>query len=342
MRLRQTLLNLLSNAVKFTDRDEVSLRVRFSPPTRLRFEVRDTGIGIREDHLESVFLPFEQAGEAKRRLGGTGLGLPISRQYVRLMGSDIHVESRVGQGSTFWFDLDVPVVDAKVTAAAPPESVVTGYEGPRKRVLVVDDVAENRAVIVDMLDQLGFEMVTAVSGYEALEKAKALSPELILMDIVMPEMDGLETTRRPRQLPAFKDVPIIAISASASGKDEGMSLAAGVNAFLPKPIDSDRLLRQIAVLLKLNLTYEVARASPSLEYQRVEPLVAPPAQEMEVLYRLALAGNMRNISREAIRLSKLDERYRSFADQLRRLAQGYQSKAILRLVERYLKREAGV
>ena len=106
-RLRQTLLNLLSNAVKFTDSGQVSLRVSLSSPTRLRFEVRDTGIGIGADQLEAIFQPFEQAGEAQRRLGGTGLGLAISRQYVRLMGGDIQVESRVGQGSTFWFDLEL-------------------------------------------------------------------------------------------------------------------------------------------------------------------------------------------------------------------------------------------
>ena len=118
-RLRQVLLNLLSNAVKFTDSGQVSLRVSLSSPARLRFEVRDTGIGIGADQLEAIFQPFEQAGEAQRRLGGTGLGLAISRQYVRLMGGDIQVESRVGQGSTFWFDLELPVVEAELTAARP-------------------------------------------------------------------------------------------------------------------------------------------------------------------------------------------------------------------------------
>jgi PAS domain S-box-containing protein len=336
-RLRQVLLNLLSNAVKYTDRGQVSLRVRFSPPTRLCFAVQDTGIGIRADQLEAIFQPFEQAGEARRRLGGAGLGLAISRQYVRLMGGDIQVESRVGQGSTFWFELTVLVVEAEMTTV-PPEGVMTGYEGPRKRILVVDDVTENRAVVVDMLSPLGFDMVEAVNGCEGLEKAHTLWPDLILMDIIMPEMDGLEATRRLRHLPAFKDVPIIAISASASREDEDKSLAAGGNAFLPKPVDLGGLLAQIAVLLKLDWTYELPGASPFPEPQTVEVRVAPPAQEMDILLRLAREGDMRGIVQQATHLAELDQRYLPFANQLRLLAQKYQSKSILSLVERYLER----
>jgi len=337
-RLRQALLNLLSNAVKFTDRGQVSLRVSLSPPTRLRFEVRDTGIGIGAEQLEAIFQPFEQAGETQHRIGGTGLGLAISRQYVRLMGGDIQVESRIGQGSAFWFELELPVVEAKLTAAL-PEWVVTGYRGPRRKVLVVDDVAENRAVVVDMLGHLGFEMIEAVNGREGLKKAQALLPELILMDIVMPEMDGLEATRRLRQLPDFKDLPIIAVSASASIEDEEISLAAGVNAFLPKPVDLDRLLTQIALLMRLNWTYKLPGASPLPEPQRAEPLVAPPAQEMDILLSLAREGDMRGLLRQATRLTELDQRYLPFANQLHLLARGFESKAILRLVERHLEKE---
>lgn len=336
-RLRQALLNLLANAVKFTDHGQVSLDVRFSPPTRLRFEVQDTGIGISEDQLESIFQPFEQGGEAQRRLGGTGLGLAISQRFVRLMGGDIRVESRIGQGSTFWFELDLPVVEAEM-AAAPAEVVVIGYQGARKKVLVVDDVAENRALLVDMLGQIGFEMVEAENGSEGLEKAQTLRPDLILMDIVMPEMDGLEATRLLRQLPAQMEVPIIAISASTSGGDKESSLAAGANAFQPKPIDFGILLPQIASLLKLNWTYALPPAGPAQEHEAAGPLLAPPAQEMEILHRLAREGNMRDIVQRAAHLAELDERYRPFADQLRLLAKGYQSKAILSLVERHLER----
>ena len=188
--------------------------------------------------------------DPQRRLGGAGLGLAISRQFVRLMSSDIHVTSQIGVGSTFWFELEVPVIETGMMT--PPEQFVTGYAGPRKKVLVVDDVAENRAMAVDMVSQLGFAVVEAVNGVDALDKARATRPDWILMDIVMPELDGLEATRRLRQLPGLGEVPIIVMSASASGSDEQKSLAAGANAFVPKPIDLDQFLTQIAALLKLS------------------------------------------------------------------------------------------
>jgi CheY-like chemotaxis protein len=152
---------------------------------------------------------------------------------------------------------------------------------------------------------------------------------------VMPEMDGLETTRRLRQLPGYADLPIIAMSASASGSDEQKCLAAGMNAFVPKPIDLDRLLTQIAMLLKLTWTYE-PKAAPSAQEEAAGPLVAPPAPELERLHQLARLGDMRSIVQWAGQVGELDERYRLFADQLRRMAKGYQSKSILSLVEQYL------
>jgi len=335
-RLRQVLLNLLANAVKFTDRGEVSLRVSFAPPARLRFEVRDTGIGIGEDRREAIFEPFEQAGEMQRRMGGAGLGLAISRQLVRLMGSDIEVESRPDEGSTFRFELDLPVVQGQ-TAPATCERLITGYEGPRRKILVVDDVAANRMVLGDMLRPLGFEMAEAASGREGLEKAQSLRPDLILIDSVMPETDGLEATRRLRKLPSVGKVAIIAISADASGTNEATALAAGADAFLSKPIDHGALLAQIGGLLQLQWTCEL-ESGPAARDDAAR-VVAPPAHELAVLHRLALLGNMRDIAREAAHLSELDERYDAFADELKSLAKGYQSKAILRLVEQHMNGE---
>ena len=340
-RLRQVLLNLLANAVKFTDRGQVALRVCLTPSARLRFAVQDTGVGISENQLDAIFQPFEQAGEMQRRLGGTGLGLAISRRFVRLMNSEIQVESRIGQGSTFWFELEAPVVKAEA-APLPTISIVTGYVGPRKTVLVVDDVAGNRAVAIDMLRPLGFVMAEAANGREGLEKAQALQPDLVLMDIVMPEMDGLETTRRLRQWPALKEVPVIAISASASGGDEASSLAAGANAFLPKPISLARLLAQIGSLLKLTWIEAPATEQPSPEREADAELVAPPPEEMEILHYLARRGNMQDILQRATHLTGLDERYRPFADRLSLLAKEYRSKTILSLVEQYLEKNRGV
>jgi len=332
--LRQVLLNLLANAIKFTDRGQVTLRVRRSSLGQLRFEVQDTGVGISEDELKTIFQPFEQAGDMRRRSGGTGLGLTISRQIVRLMGGDIRVDSRTGEGSTFWFEVWVPVLAAG-PAVLHAELPVTGYEGLRKKILVVDDMPENRAMLIDMLSPLGFEMIEAVNGRDGVEKACILQPELILMDRVMPEMDGLEATRRLRQLPAVKDVPIIAISASASGDDASNCLLAGANAFIPKPIHREQLLTRVATLLGLVWKVETSQTLAP-ERQAAGALPMPPEEEMKILHGLARMGNMNAIMRWADSLAERDETYLPFVNQLLALARGYQSKALLNMVERCL------
>lgn len=333
-RLRQVLLNLLANAVKFTDRGHVSLRVALLPDGRVRFTVEDTGIGIGETQRELIFEPFEQTGDEQRHRGGAGLGLGISRQLMRLMGSDILVESRKGEGSTFWFDLDaVPV--PSVSAVTHAAWVVTGYAGPRMSVLVIDDVSTNRAVVVDMLGKIGFEMIEAASGPEALEKARLKRPSLVLTDIVMREMDGLETMRRLRLLPDLANVPIIAISASPSGGDEQRSLTAGADAFVAKPIHLDTLVTQIAGLLKLTWTY-APLGEALVEPTEVTPCPAVPSHEMENLHRLARQGNMREIMLWAERITMLDERYSAFAAELRTLAKNYRTKALVQFVEQHL------
>jgi PAS domain S-box-containing protein len=270
-RLRQVLLNLLSNAVKFTDRGEVALRVYAAPDRSdclLRFEVSDTGIGIEPESLSRLFRPFEQVGDASRRAGGTGLGLAISRELVRSMGGDISVASSPGGGSRFTFELVVPVVASGEAAAAPRQRLITGYRGPRKKVLVVDDVAENRALVVDFLRALDFTLEEAADGSAGIEQARRAKPDLILMDNVMPVMSGLEATRLLREQPDFAAVPIVAISASASQNDRDRSFAAGVDAFLHKPIDFDDLLQQLGTLLQLNWVYAVDGAASGGEAPR--------------------------------------------------------------------------
>ncbi len=337
-RLRQVLLNLLSNAVKFTDHGNVWLRVRFSAPTRLHFEVQDTGIGISEDHLKRLFQPFEQAGDVQRRFGGSGLGLAISRQFVQMMGGDIRVESCVGQGSTFCFELDLPVVEAEPVVVR-QDALIRGYEGAPKKILVVDDIAENRAILNDMLRPLGFDMLEAETEKVGLTLAQTTKPDLILIDIVMPKLNGLQALRLLRQEAVLEGVPVIVVSASASAEDQEASLAAGANAFVPKPIDFKCLLPHIARLLQLVWTYEEPPVVKQEQTKEAMLLVPPPEEEMNVLYHLARLGNMQDVIRQATRLVELDERYRPFSDKLKELAKGYQSKAILKLVEGYIEKK---
>lgn len=337
-RLRQVLLNLLANAIKFTDHGRVVFRISHTATGRLRFEVEDTGRGIEPDQLKSIFLPFEQAGKAKQRMGGTGLGLAISQKLVGLMGGEIKVESRYGEGSRFSFDIEVPE-KGMLSVAAPSERPITGYAGERKTILVVDDLVENRRVICDMLTPLGFSMIEGENGLQALAQVEKAHPDIILMDVAMPEMDGLEATRHIRESRTARDIPVIAISANVSSSDETSCLAAGMSAFLPKPVAIDKLLLLIASLLQIEWTYEPAAAPESPPGKN--NLIIPPQEEMEILHRLALMGDMREIQKHSAHLVALDERYRLFSDQLSQLAQQYQSKAILRFVEQYLEKHLG-
>jgi PAS domain S-box-containing protein len=333
-RLRQVLLNLVGNAVKFTDRGEVILRVeclaREGATATLRFEVSDSGVGIASEELETIFQPFEQVGAMDRRIAGTGLGLAISRQLVRLMGGEIQVDSAVGRGSRFWFDLTLPAVEAEASARS-TLPVVVGYAGRRRTVLIVDDVASNRALLADLLGGLGFNIAEAENGARAIECAQAAHPDLVLMDLGMPVMGGVEAVRRLRALPELAQLPIIMLSASTEREAQDTSEAIGADVFLPKPVEHEALLQQIGTLLGLDWIHaDVAAAAAK------PPMVLPPRDELEVLHELACLGNMDNIRAWAARLLERDDTYQLFAERLQRLAAAYQSKAILALVKESL------
>ncbi|ANB72169.1 hypothetical protein AYM40_07160 [Paraburkholderia phytofirmans OLGA172] len=225
-RLRQVLLNLLDNAIKFTKTGYVRFSVTFTPPGTLCFEVEDTGIGVESLELDTIFAAFARGQNGRVPAAGTGLGLAICRDIVRLMGAEIHVHSQVGQGSCFWFKLET-TVSAAPLATVNPSWIITGYKDERKKVMVVDDVLDNRAVLVDMLTPLGFVVTEAKDGADALEKASAQVPDLVLVDLVMPDMDGLETIRRLRCMRTLEGTPVIVVSASASRDDSIVSLAGG-------------------------------------------------------------------------------------------------------------------
>jgi CheY-like chemotaxis protein len=258
-RLRQVLLNLLGNAVKFTPSGHVCLSVS---PTKasdsngplgpdhcsLRFEVLDSGPGISDQDQARIFEPFEQAGDAHSQAQGTGLGLAIAQQLTRLMGGEIQLSSQAGQGSLFWFDLSLPICLEQAEAAASSRlaPVIQGYEGPRRCVLVVDDAAIHRQMLVDMLEPLGFQTRQAADGIEALEQVMARRPDLILMDQDMPLLDGLQATQQLRHLPLFqnanKPLPIVILSDQACGTAEPSALGSGADAYLAKPVHRQALL----------------------------------------------------------------------------------------------------
>ncbi len=271
-RLRQVLLNLLSNAIKFTDFGTVTFRVEAidgcedassSKLRRIRFQIKDTGIGITPDKLDTIFLPFEQAGKRERNHEGTGLGLVISQQIVQKMDSKIQVQSVLGQGSIFWFEVDLLLASDWTVHNAIANHKIMGYQGERRKILVVDDHDENRLVAVNMLEPLGFKVVEADDGQSGFETAIRMRPDLIITDVAMTIMDGLEMTRRLRQLSDFTTTPIIASPATLSQVDMQDSLDVGCNSFFPKPIEFTGLLAELQRHLELQWLYDETRTEPN-------------------------------------------------------------------------------
>ncbi len=282
-KLRQILLNLLSNAVKFTSVGRVSLRVtlleRDADSASIRFEVQDSGPGIAEADLDQIFRPFEQVGEIQRREGGTGLGLAISRQLATLMGSQIQVQSRVGLGTSFWFEPSFLVTAAPTAEAVADSSGIRGYAGPRRTVLVVDDHEANRELLCDLLQPIGFDTHIACDGREAVRMAQLTAPDLILMDLKMPVMGGVEAIRLMRLIEPLKLTPILAVSANNAEEGAAQVEAAGANGFLSKPIDNGELFAAIGRLLKLEwITATVAMADTARPVPEAEGSSVPAKQ----------------------------------------------------------------
>ena len=253
-RLRQVLLNLLGNAIKFTDDGQVSLRASAEPKgpeqVLLRLDVEDTGVGMRAEDLDRIFEPFEQVGDVQRRSGGTGLGLTITRALVNDMGGQVQVSSEFGRGTRFRVELPLPLAQPAESATRKVPGVAR-YQGPLKRVLVVDDAAVNRTLMWDFLTNAGFMVALASDGSELLETARSFRPDLILMDSVMPSVDGVEATRRLRQDADLGAVPVIAVSATASAEHRADCLRAGVNVFVAKPVSLGALRAHIGEQLGL-------------------------------------------------------------------------------------------
>ena len=270
LRLQQILLNLAGNAIKFTERGEVRVVARIAEDGAesllIELSVRDTGIGITPEAVERIFNPFEQAdGSTTRKYGGTGLGLPICQRLVRLMGGDIKVVSTPGSGSVFTFAIRLPVAHsvAKVSVVT-PQSGIAAEQALRSefstcRVLVAEDDWVNQEVALELLrETLNFTVDVAEDGVQALELALRQRYDIILMDMQMPELDGLGATQAIREIPGFAETPIIAMTANAFAEDRTRCLDAGMNDFIAKPVNPDHLF---VIMLKWLRKTQPASAS---------------------------------------------------------------------------------
>jgi len=273
-KLRQVLVNLIGNAVKFTEKGSISLRVRQlsdqsgeGKNADFQFEIRDTGGGIAPDELGSLFDAFVQTETGRKSQEGTGLGLPISRKFVRMMGGDITVESEIGRGSVFRFGIQAGIADSADIRTAQPARRVTALapDQPEYRILIADDSEPNRMLLLKLLTLPGFELREAENGREALEIWEKWEPHLILMDIRMPVMDGYEAAKRIKSTARGQDTVIIAVTASVLEEKRAAVMSAGCDDFIRKPFKDAEIFDVIQRYLGVQFVYEDAEEDTLME-----------------------------------------------------------------------------
>ncbi len=263
--LRQVLLNLLGNSVKYTDHGTITLRLKPIDDC-ISFEIIDTGVGIAEDDLQNIFHAFYQTDVGIAKGEGTGLGLTISREFIRLMGGEIQVTSAVNEGSIFAFTIPLPEISAPAITLKPQGQILSLAAGqPNYRVLIVEDNEDNRLLLTRLLENVGFEVRAVNDGKQAVAMFQSWHPNFIWMDMRMPVMDGYQATKMIRALPDGKNVKIAALTASAFKEDRDSILSAGCDDMLTKPLSEDSLFAIMGQLLQLEYCYAPTTTSSSNE-----------------------------------------------------------------------------
>jgi len=343
-RLRQVLINLLGNAVKFTEQGEVCLKIQYHN-NQLHCRVEDTGHGIASADIEKIFLPFQQVGSREHQSGGTGLGLAISKRLTEMMGGALQVESTEGKGSTFLMTLDLPEVLGFKAPTHEEKLKITGFQqsasdSREQKILIVDDNDINRVILINLLSPLGFTIIEAVNGQNGIEKATTTLPDLILMDLKMPVMDGFEATRQIRQLSVLKDVVIIAISASVFQEDFKKCLSMGCDDFIAKPIQADELFEKLQKHLKLTWIY-ADKESGEYESARTEideSIVAPNEEQITLLLELAIIGDLDGVIEQLEEFEQTDQQIIPFSNKIREFAQDFEITKISDFINYYAKK----
>ncbi len=345
-KIRQVLINLLGNAVKFTQLGRIELHVTLEQKAGqlwLSARVEDTGPGITEDDQKRLFEPFSQTKGGLNTQEGTGLGLAISRKYARLMGGDIAVASTPGAGSVFRFEISVgrgaAGVAVKETALRRVMAIRAGQEAPKT--LVVDDHPENRDWLMKLLTSIGFSVRGAENGEAAIRTWEEWSPRLILMDVHMPVMDGLEATRRIKADPRGEETMVVVLTASAMDDDRRTVAESGADDFVAKPCREDELLEKMRSLLKVTYEYEevsdaAGHPSGGVEALSAERLGRLPRELIEDLRNATLSGNKRLLDKLIFKVRETEDA--ESAQALQSLADKYEYDALTRSLEEACRR----
>ncbi|MEM1369603.1 MAG: ATP-binding protein, partial [Cyanobacteria bacterium P01_H01_bin.15] len=336
-RLRQVLINLLGNAIKFTEGGSVTLGIEVvsvdSERVSIRFQVSDTGVGISPEDLPKLFQAFEQVGERDKQSEGTGLGLAISQKLVSLMGGHIEATSQLGHGSQFFFIAEFSVLsDWNQQDLNGRTNTITEYAGDRRHILIVDDRLENRDVITGLLEPLGFKVSTAKNGLIGLNKIRQEHPDLVIIDIAMPVMDGFELLDRLRSDQQLRQIKTIVSSASVSQEDRQMAMDAGGNDFLPKPVDREELINCLSIHLQLDWI----QSTSSYPAEGTVVSCIPSKEQLQSLLEITQSGSIRKTRQAIEALLSSDSGYRAFTDSLLQLARQFKIEEIETLLQQHL------
>jgi len=329
--LRQVLMNLMSNAVKYTQQGRIVLKVKYEN-SFLECYVKDTGIGIYQDQLNNIFKPFQQIHNKRIAAEGTGLGLSISQQLVQLMGGQIHVKSQLNVGSMFWFRVELKETQ-KVLDKPIEKKHRTGYTGEKKRILIVDDAEENLTVLEDMLISYGFLVNKARDGNESVQAVLEWHPHMVIIDLVLPSLDGYKATQFIRKTEWGKTIPVIACSATESDETRQLSMASGCNDFMGKPFVCDDLLDLIEKYLSIQWTYEAIQPE---RQQLSQEIVFPPKSVLQQLEKMANEGDVLGIQDWAESFIQKQSEYKAFGNHIRKLANQLQLNIIQDFISKAL------
>ncbi|MEM9090402.1 MAG: CHASE2 domain-containing protein [Cyanobacteria bacterium P01_F01_bin.53] len=391
-RLRQVLINLLGNAVKFTDKGCVILRVcvasasaselepnssepKFSeqdtsnnkPVQKIRFEIKDTGVGMPPSQLKKIFLPFEQVGETDRKAEGTGLGLAISHRISEMMGSPLQVSSEEGQGSTFWLEPAIPIAKEWVAqrsraqrivgiqpidtvAAAQPTAQPTAQP---PTILTIDNDCDSRQAIAELLKSVGFNVLEAKDGRAGLTLARKHQPDVVITELEMTAMDGLTVVKQLREDPTTANVTSVVASTHVFERDRAQSLEAGANFFLPKPLEADQLFDILQKSLQIDWVYQSPQSSDvsqpktepgqrsasanNAENSEVFTPIIPPSQEiLRKLHHLSMMGDLNGLGGILDRIEVENAELQSFNAELRALISQFQTKKIREFIKSFI------